>query len=110
MAEQDNSAGFTPGPWSANGKGRDVYACGGQMKVCDIRGWGYLTGKGALALPDDQAIAIQTANESLIAAAPELYAALEALLPHVGTPVPLPDTAKLVRAAVAALAKARGEA
>jgi hypothetical protein len=63
---------FTPGPWTAQGNGREVRAGDGQMKVCDIRGWGYLTGKGcALALPDDQAIEIQKANERLIAAAPD---------------------------------------
>ena len=67
------SAGFTPGPWTPLGKGWAVHAADGQMKVCDVRGWGYLTGKGSLALPEEQAVAIQTANEALIAAAPDLY-------------------------------------
>jgi hypothetical protein len=52
------------------------------MKVCDIRGWGYLTGKCARALPDDEAVAIQTANENLIAAAPELYAIVASFVEH----------------------------
>ena len=45
------------------------------MKICDVRGWGYLTGGGALGLPHDQALAIQEANARLIAAAPDLYTA-----------------------------------
>lgn len=46
------------------------------MKICDIRGWGHLTGSGALHLPEAEAIAIQEANGRLIAAAPELLDAL----------------------------------
>ena len=66
----------TRGPWEANGD--TVYAKDSGMRVCDIRGWGYLTGKGvgALGLPDDQAFGIQLANARLIAAAPELLSVL----------------------------------
>jgi hypothetical protein len=70
----------TPGPWAVGYRTSDVTACDGRMKVCDIRGWGYLTGKGALGLSDEEATAIQTANARLIASAPSLYAALAGLL------------------------------
>lgn len=41
---------------------------GGPAKVFDVRGWGYLTGKGhgGLGLSEDEALAIQTANTTLI--------------------------------------------
>lgn len=70
----------TTGPWEANGD--TVYAKDSGMRVCDVRGWGYLTGKGvgALGLPDDQAFGIQLANARLIAAAPDLLDALRNLL------------------------------
>lgn len=68
----------TDGPWKVGFRAMDVLATDakGDFKVCDIRGWGHLTGKGhgALGLPEAHAIAIQTAN--LIAAAPELLTAL----------------------------------
>ncbi len=67
----------TPGPWAVGYRAYDVTACGGQMKICDIRGWGYLTGLGALALPAEQATEIQYANARLIAAAPDLLTELE---------------------------------
>ena len=64
----------TPGPWRVTPIAIAVFA--DQMKICDIRGWGYLTGVGGLRLREDQAIAIQEANANLIAAAPELLEAL----------------------------------
>ena len=67
------SAAHTPGPWNVGFCAYDVLA--GDMKICDIRGWGHLTGKGALGLPYEQAEAIQNANALLIAAAPDLLAA-----------------------------------
>lgn len=49
----------------------------GQMHVADVRGWGHLTGQGGgCAFDEDKAIAIQTANANLIAAAPDLLDAL----------------------------------
>jgi antitoxin component of MazEF toxin-antitoxin module len=81
------------------------------MKVCDIRGWGYLTGKCALGLPDEQAIEIQKANECLIAAAPELYEALEELanlMNDVRSGNYRPDSFT-TQPAEFALAKARGQ-
>lgn len=76
---------FMPGPWKVGYRGLDVVAPslrGGEAKVCDIRGWGYLTGKGhgALGLSEDEATAIQTANARLIAASPDLLSALKDLL------------------------------
>jgi hypothetical protein len=74
------------GPWKVEHEALEVLAphpkgayVGGFTKVCDIRSWGFLTGKGALALPHDEAVAIQTANARLIAAAPEMLAALRAV-------------------------------
>jgi len=65
---------FTPGPWETLGP--EGYPCkvyAGDMNICDIRGWGYLTGVGGLKLSDDKAAEIQDANAHLIACAPQLY-------------------------------------
>jgi hypothetical protein len=66
----------TPGPWTVGYHCYQVEAPKG-MSICDIRGWGYLTGKGhgALGLPHDEAKEIQDANARLIAAAPEMLEA-----------------------------------
>mgnify|MGYP000625085185 CR=1 FL=1 len=68
----DKYSGHTSGLWMPMRNYMAVYS--DQMKVCDIRGWGHLTGKGigALGLSDDEAIAVQTANARLIADAPKL--------------------------------------
>lgn len=66
---------FTPGPWKAETEYEcAVYAHNNQMKIADIRGYGYLTGKGlgGIGLPDEEAKKIQDANARLIAAAPEM--------------------------------------
>lgn len=69
----------TPGPWITGNHWPVgwIMAEGvekGPMHVADIRGWGYLTGRGhgALGLSHEDAAAIQDANGRLIAAAPEL--------------------------------------
>ena len=113
------SAAFTPGPWKAHGNGWEVRACDDQMKVCDIRGWGYLTGGGAMNLPENEAVAVQKANEALIAAAPELYNGVNALLGLLQLLAANPDTPPAllriltenhrIAEAERAAAKARGE-
>lgn len=71
----------TPGPWSIDKHTLWIVARDtpkSQMHVADIRGWGYLTGKGhgALGLDVEEAKAIQDANARLIAAAPDMLEAL----------------------------------
>ena len=74
---------YTEGPWDQE-EGLKIFAQGkkGVFNVADVRGWGYFTGKGhgALGLNEDEAVQIQTANAHLIAAAPEMLEALEAML------------------------------
>jgi hypothetical protein len=79
----------TEGPWELQYGGR-IGTAGARygsnlngMHVADVRGWGYLTGRGACAMPDGDAAAIQDANGAFIAAArtdvPELCARVEEL-------------------------------
>lgn len=69
----------TPGPWVFDWElsRHEVRACDGQMKIADVRGWGYLTGTGALNLPVDEATAIHEANGRLIATSPDLLDAAQ---------------------------------
>lgn len=84
----------TPGPWFAT---PDSYA------VYERDGYGY-RGDTMCALPGGDP-AIRAANARLIAAAPELLAALQAVLPYLGgTVIFAPEQA----AARAAIAKATG--
>lgn len=71
------SGDHTPGPWKPEFIGSPrVLATDtkGDFPICDIRGWGHLTGKGhgALGLSNSEAAAIQDANARLVAAAPDL--------------------------------------
>jgi len=66
----------TPAPWVGDNHGY-VWAENGQMTICTIRGWGHLTGVGAMNLFVTDAIEIQDANQRLICAAPELLEALQ---------------------------------
>lgn len=81
-AGEMTAAKHMPGPWKVGLRGTAVLAQAPHAKVCDIRGWGYLTGngEGALGLPEAEAVAIQLANARLIAAAPDLLIQLEGLL------------------------------
>jgi len=60
------------GPWSRDVVGLGIWCPsrrGGETKIFDIRGWGYLTGHGhgALGLPSEEATAIQKANGDFVA-------------------------------------------
>lgn len=70
-----------PTPWRMDPINFTIYAQDvpkGPARVADMRGWGYLTGKGhgALALSDNEAIAIQQANAAFIVKAVNEYAGL----------------------------------
>ncbi len=84
----------------------------GPMHIADVRGWGHLTGQGACRLEEKPAIAIQTANARLIAAAPELLTALRYLLADyeqlLGDGVTENTAPKQLLVARAAIAKAEG--
>src|SRR5687767_874438 len=78
MSEVKERVTHTPGPWKPDSLALHVFAHGEQMMICNIRGWGHLTGKGGgLGLSEDEAVAIQHANARLIAAAPSLLEALQ---------------------------------
>ena len=59
--------------------------------------------------PETIARVLDVRNAPLLAAAPELYAALERLLESIGCGEPSPDDSPAVKFARAALSKARGE-
>lgn len=69
----------TDGPWLLDANGYFVWTTtpAGLMKLCDIRGWGHLTGRNAMNLTDEEAIRIQRANGELIAAAPKMLEELK---------------------------------
>lgn len=95
----------TPGPWVvADDVVFQVRADDNKMLVAEVRGWGYLTGSGGLALLSDDAERVQKANAQLIAAAPDLLEAAERLIEHYSND--LPD--HLVEEFNTAIAKARG--
>ena len=71
---------ITPGPWESETEYEcAVYAHNHQMKIADIRGWGYLTGKGqgGLGLSSAEASKIQNANARAIAEVPEMVKLLK---------------------------------
>lgn len=95
------------GPWEVEPHGNRVLARDhkGSFPVCDIRGWGHLTGQGhgALNLPAEEAVAIQYANADLIAAAPDMLAVLKMIA--ASYPGYIPD---FVEAVNEVIAKAEG--
>lgn len=101
-----DSVPHTPGPWRLDEMACYIWAhtTHGEMPVGQVRGWGHLTGAGAMNLPEAKAEAIQRANGRLLAAAPDLLAALKALIEEHG----IYHTDEFVEAAIAAIAKAEG--
>jgi len=89
---------FTPGPWFTDDYG---YIFSGERRdahmIAEVRGWGWIQ-----YLPDPEKI--QDANAHLIAAAPELFEALEYVMTAHGE-----QLSDAFEKAQAALAKARGE-
>jgi hypothetical protein len=83
LPSQPMTATHTPTPWRSCPHSQDIYADDvpkGPMRVADIRGWGYLTGKGhgALGLSDEVALATQKANAAFIVEAVNSHASLKA--------------------------------
>lgn len=108
LAEHEGYFRGNSGSWIVTFSATDTddegeFEVGGQ--ICEVAFKGQAKRGEAYKAPDPEG----QANARLISAAPELYEALDALLPCVGSPVPLKDTAERVRNAVAALAKARGD-
>ena len=92
----------TPAPWIYDQKRTRVVAEDRELLVADIRGWGNLQKRSDGA-------EIMGANGYLIAAAPELLAALERLVEAIEfTPLSIRALKKLA-VAREAIAKARGE-
>jgi hypothetical protein len=93
-------ARFTPGPWRVSA------ASDGQMGKPIMASGGHVIGF-AIDLPLNEALAaVQKANARLIAAAPELYEALERINDTGDAAL---DIAWIRRISRAALAKARGD-
>ena len=88
------SAGHTPGPWRASDDGR-VF-------------WAEPTGPNT-ARHTTLARECSNANARLIAAAPELLAALEALALSYGAMFPPNKTTPVLQKAIAAIVKATGQ-
>lgn len=70
------------GPWRVDNMGLGIWCDHkekGANKLLDIRGWGFLTGKGhgALGLDSEEAESIQIAIGNVAAAAPAMVEALE---------------------------------
>jgi hypothetical protein len=99
-------------PWHVEGMTLCVvsdHAPKGRMRVADIRGWGYLTGKGdgALGLSEDDAFAIQEANAALIVNAVNNHEALLRTLQHIAAMKTLTDDRANRITLVAAIEMAR---
>ena len=90
-----------PGQWTCDNAGY-IWADnlkGGQTHMIDVRGWGYLTGRGhgALDLSYEDAKRLQDELGGLLCAAPETLLALEELLEVINQP-DAPDTYALFAA------------
>lgn len=90
-----------PAPWHVDPLTASIYATDvpkGPARVADMRGWGYLTGKGhgALALSQDEAIDIQRANAAFLVKAVNNHDALVKHLHHLATVCCDEDTLRLL--------------
>ena len=98
----------TPGPWGLSSETSTIikaYDAFGETKIIIGSASGY---KGSPFFPSDETA---DANARLMAAAPDLLEALQALLPDaVGNHIGGPDTQARIDAARAAIAKATGSA
>lgn len=112
----------TPEPWKYDPGSVGVWAENpyghGLMRIADVRGWGHLTGRASCAMTKLDAARIQDATGVLLAAAPDLLAALEGMiesydLAYQNSPEIVQDSTLRgyfdIDAARAALAKAKGE-
>lgn len=77
------------GPWRLGHGGTIVCTnakIGGEAKLFDVRGWGYLTGggHGALGLSYEEGAKVQDRMAAIAIAAPEMLAALLAIKPYLG--------------------------
>jgi hypothetical protein len=102
-AQSERAERWTAGPWSASGNGIggwDVFAKGDTLCICQRADWPHYAETSA-------------ANAVLIAAAPDLFAALAEALPLLencdGTRGWNIEAARLAGNARATLARARGE-
>lgn len=112
----------TPGPWRVGYRAMDIVCdnmkIGGDAKLFDVRGWGYLTGTGhgALSLDADTAYAVQQANAALASAAPELLEVVQAFIAKIDPAIlvehdlAMSGLADEYLAALAVVAKATGGA
>lgn len=99
-----SKSSFTPGPWRANESHDYIEPTGGSPIICEFDKI-----DPVFALGDDERIA----NAHLIAAAPELLAALEQFVQACDTAPPVHFIGHIVKAcevARAAIVKAKGEA
>ena len=95
---------FTPGPWEYDEHGQFIHKNGDlSRRIADIRGYGWLS----LVKGMEPAAKELNSNAALIAAAPDLYEALEKIATK-SLPNPAPGQ-KIIKLAEVALAKARGE-
>lgn len=108
--KQTEQTKHTPGPWRVTDLASQPIIYAGEMRIADVRGWGFLigTGRGGQKLPAAEAVSILAANANLIAAAPDLLEALATMArqheDECGFRCECPEQA----AAIAAIAKAEG--
>jgi hypothetical protein len=80
----------SPGPWRVDraAGGVRIYADNphghGEMLIAEVRGWAHLRGAGKCGYDLGKAAGIHDATARLIAAAPELYEALQTVLGALG--------------------------